>query len=77
MADTKTELEIVCDTELNEEHLCYITSQGLNLSDPLAYEALIDEPRFKCGHCGRTARSRRNLCVPVDLHPNPELPSPR
>ena len=72
MADTKMELEIICDAELHEEHMCYITSQGLHLSDPLAYAALIDEPRFKCGHCGRTARSRTNLCVPLDLEPQPK-----
>ena len=77
MADTKTELEMLCDVEMHEEHLCYMVSQGLHLSDPSAYEALINQPRFRCGHCHRTARSCRNLCVPLDLHPNPDLPSPR
>ena len=72
MTDTKMELEILCDEDLHEEHLCYIVSQGLNLSDALAYEALIDEPRYRCDHCGRHARDRSNLCVPMDLEPQPE-----
>jgi len=59
--DTRRKLEILCDAELHNEHLCYIVSQGLHLSDALAYEALIDEPRFRCGHCGRHARSHRTL----------------
>lgn len=71
-ADTKMRLEIICDADLHEEHLCYIVSQGLHLSDALAYEALIDEPRFRCDHCGRHARSRTNLCVPCELGPQPE-----
>jgi hypothetical protein len=65
--DRKRQLEISCDAELYNEHLCYIVSQGFHLSDTLAYEALIDEPRFRCDHCGRHARSHRNLCVPTDL----------
>ena len=67
MADTKIRLEIVSDSNLKDEHLCYIVSQGLHLTDPDEYRALVDSPRFRCGHCGRTARSRSNLCIPVDL----------
>jgi hypothetical protein len=67
MADTKTQYTVIDGDDLHEEHLCYIVSQGLHLSDRPAYEELVAEPRFRCSHCGRTARSRRNLCVPVDL----------
>ncbi len=69
MADTKRQLEIADDAELLSEHLCYILSQGLNLTDEAGYRALIENPQFRCGHCGRTARSRRNLCVPTNLQP--------
>ncbi len=69
MADTKRQLEIAGDAELLSEHLCYILSQGLNLMDEAAYRALIENPHFRCDHCGRTARSPRNLCVPTNLHP--------
>lgn len=64
---TKTKTQAVCSTDLHSEHLCYIMAQGLHLTDASGYEALIDPPRFRCSHCGRTARSRRNLCVPGDL----------
>jgi hypothetical protein len=67
MADTKIRLEIVSDSDLQDEHLCYILSQGLHLTEPEEYRALVESPRFRCGHCGRTARSRSNLCIPVDL----------
>ena len=67
MTDTKMRLEIICDAELHDEHLCYIMSQGLHLTDPLAYEALVDEPRYRCGHCNRTANRSSNLCIPLDL----------
>lgn len=67
MADTKIQLEIVSDTDLQDEHLCYIVSQGLHLTDEEGYRTLIENSKFRCGHCGRTARSRQNLCIPVDL----------
>jgi hypothetical protein len=69
MADTKVQLESIRDDDLHGEHLCYIVSQGLNLMDEAGYRALIENPRYRCDHCGRTARSRQNLCVPLELHP--------
>jgi hypothetical protein len=67
MAANKVQHEVANDAEFHSEHLCYIISQGLHLSDRPAYEGLVAEPRFRCSHCGRTAGKRRNLCVPVDL----------
>lgn len=67
MADTKIQLEIVSDTDLQDEHLCYIVSQGLHLTDEGVYRHLIEDPKFRCDHCGRAAKSRSNLCIPVDL----------
>ena len=67
MADTKIQHEVVRDNGLDNEHLCYITSQSLHLAEARGYQALIADPRFRCDHCSRTARSRRNLCVPLDL----------
>jgi hypothetical protein len=67
MTDTKTQADAGCDTELHGEHLCYIISQGLDLTDALEYEALVREPRFRCGHCRRMARNGENLCVPIDI----------
>jgi hypothetical protein len=56
-----------CDSGLHTEHLCYIISQGFNLTDEQGYQALVEKPAFQCGHCGRTAKSGTNLCVPVGL----------
>lgn len=56
-----------CHTGVHTDHLCYIISQGFHLSDEQGYKALVDEPKFKCKRCGRTARSGDNLCVPTHL----------
>lgn len=63
---TKT-IEACCNAESHAEHLCYLLSQGFNLDDAQAYEALVRNPRFRCGHCGRTAASPQNLCHPTPL----------
>ena len=56
-----------CDSELHNEHLCYIRSQGFHLTNEQEYNALVEDVRYMCDHCNRTARSGDNLCVPVLL----------
>jgi hypothetical protein len=56
-----------CSSDLHEEHLCYIVSQALHLTEKSDYDALVDEPSFHCDHCGREANRSSNLCRPVDL----------
>lgn len=56
-----------CDTESHTEHLCYLLSQGFHLEDAEAYQSLVQNPRFRCSHCGRAAASQKNLCRPVPL----------
>ena len=67
--DRKIErLDTECDEAgLHGEHLCYLVSQGFDLTDGLCYLALIEGPRFQCDHCGRKARNSRNLCVPRQI----------
>lgn len=65
--DRKTRAQTMPNTELHSEHLCYITAQGLHLTEAYEYRVLVENPKFRCRHCGRTAGSRRNLCVPGDL----------
>jgi hypothetical protein len=55
------------DAELHAHHLCYIVSQGFDLTDERCYRALLEDPKFKCDHCGRTANRDQNLCVPVQV----------
>jgi hypothetical protein len=56
-----------CSADAHTEHLCYIMSQGFHLTDKQEYRALVEEPKYRCDHCRRTAKSAANLCVPVPL----------
>jgi hypothetical protein len=56
-----------CKNPLHEEHLCYMVSQGFNLSDKQEYDSLIENPQFKCTHCKRAANNDKNLCGPDKL----------
>jgi hypothetical protein len=50
--------------EFHTEHLCYIVSQGFDVTDTESYQALVANPRFQCSHCGRKAGNEKHLCVP-------------
>ena len=67
MAVLKTEHNLECKSELHEQHLCYIISQGFHLSDEQEYRALVENAEHKCAHCGRVAKSSDNLCVPTHM----------
>lgn len=67
MTDGRNQLERRCDPERHDEHLCYIVALGFHLTDEQEYIALTEGPRFRCDHCGRTARNEANLCVPAEL----------
>ena len=67
MADQEMRCKRQCDCERHDQHLCYMIALGLHLTNEQEYLGLITEPRFRCGHCGRTAGSGDNLCVPSPL----------
>ena len=54
-----------CESSSHTQHLCYMVSQGFNLSDEAEYQALVKDPQFKCQKCGRLAKSEINLCKPI------------
>lgn len=56
-----------CRTETHKDHLCYLMSQGFNLSNEQEFNALIKDAKFRCDHYGRHAKSEENLCVPMHL----------
>lgn len=67
MAQEDAQLKIECNSELHKQHLCYIRSQGFHLSDEQEYKAIVEYAKYKCNHCGYTAKSDTNLCVPTPL----------
>ena len=67
MAMKITESNTECRCETHSEHLCYIISQGFHLTDEQGYKALVESPQYRCGRCGRNAKSKANLCIPVPL----------
>ena len=67
MAEESVKNNPECKSESHSLHLCYIVSQGFHLSDPETYKALVEDPLFKCEHCGRVAMSDKSLCVPAKL----------
>ncbi|MHC4105130.1 MAG: hypothetical protein ACYSR9_09330 [Planctomycetota bacterium] len=66
LQETKT-INSTCDSELHKEHLCYIISQGFHLTDEQEYRTLVEDVKYVCDRCDRTAKSDTNLCVPVLL----------
>jgi len=49
------------------QHLCYLVSLGLHLSDSAKYRVLIQSPAWMCNRCGRVARRQSSLCKPIRL----------
>jgi hypothetical protein len=56
-----------CKSDEHARHLCHIVSYGCHVNNPQEYKGLVEEPRFQCHFCGRTAHSAENLCMPMDL----------
>jgi hypothetical protein len=48
--DVAVQLKNDCGSEFHDEHLCYIISQGFNLTDEQGYRALVENPAFRCNH---------------------------
>ena len=67
MDTLKKKVQQSYDSELYTEHLCYRLSQGYHLEDAEAYLLLVQNPRFRCSHCGRTAAGYKNLCLSAPL----------
>ena len=67
MLQETIKINSTCDSERHKEHLCYIISQGFHLTDEQEYQALVEDVKYRCARCHRTAKSDSNLCVPVPL----------
>ncbi len=67
MTDEISSSDSGCDSPSHEQHLCYMISQGFNLTDQEEYKALVKDPQFSCQKCGRAAKREINLCKPIKL----------
>ena len=56
-----------CKSEEHTKHLCYFVSFGYHVDNHEEYKNLVEEPRYKCNFCGRTAHFDRSLCMPMKL----------
>jgi hypothetical protein len=65
MVKENTHCDEECHLPSHNHHLCYMVSQGFDFSDADEYKALMSEPAFECGNCGRSSHSNKNLCQPV------------
>lgn len=59
--------ECKCDSDEHIKHLCFLLSEGQDKKDPEDFQKLVEEPRFQCHTCGRTAHSADNVCMPIEL----------
>ena len=56
-----------CKSDEHTQHLCYFVSYGYHVDNPEEYKDLVEEPRYKCEFCGRTAHLEKSLCMPMKL----------
>lgn len=67
MTEEKRQHNSNCNSDSFTEHLCYIVSQNLHISEPKKFENIVINPKFKCQICGRVANGESNLCEPVKI----------
>ena len=67
MAEINTKEKATCTLEDHTEHLCYMISQGFNITDVEEFRVLTENARFRCNHCHRAAKNPANLCIPEHL----------
>jgi len=56
-----------CETEGHVRHLCKLTDEHFHVHNAEEYKELVMGAEFKCQFCGRTAKSKENLCYPIRL----------
>ena len=76
-APTKLTKNEECHSAGHDRHLCEMLTEAVMRGEPLAHhggwavpqgqEALVKDPRFRCGTCGRVAKHEGNLCEPTDI----------
>jgi hypothetical protein len=56
-----------CNHAGHMEHMCTLTDQYFHINCAEEYREMVKDAELKCQFCGRTAKSEKNLCYPVEL----------
>jgi len=67
MAGNHPKDNTTCKSDEHTKHLCYFVSYGYHVDNPQDYKDLVEEPRFVCQFCGRTAHCKESLCQPMPV----------
>lgn len=51
----------------HEKHLCYLTNLNFHQNNWDEYKALVENPRYVCKICGRSAADKDRLCKPAKI----------
>ncbi len=63
----QAEHNAACESDAHNTHLCFLMYEGYHLSHPDGYREMVQDARFRCQNCGRTAKSAEMLCAPIEL----------
>jgi hypothetical protein len=67
MPDNHPNHNAECKSDEHTKHLCYFVSYGYHVNNEEEYKDQVEDPRYKCRICGRTAHDEDSLCKPVNL----------
>jgi hypothetical protein len=56
-----------CKSDEHTRHLCHFVSHGYHVNNEVVYKDIVQEPKYKCDFCDRTANLEANLCNPTKL----------
>ena len=67
MAETQMQHNQDCTSDAHDNHLCFLMYEGFHYQKREEYKSLVQDAQYRCQQCGRTAKSDKNLCMPVAL----------
>lgn len=67
MIDKHPNDNAACKSDEHNKHLCYFVSYGYHVDNKQDYKKLVEDPKYQCYFCGRTAHSKESLCQPMEL----------
>ena len=67
MAEKQMEHNTECTSQGHNKHLCFLMYEGYHFDHPSEYKEMVQDARFRCQNCGRTAHRSDQLCMPIAL----------